>query len=943
MYKKPLACLLIFTFLFIPLKSEESKYFDSMENREAGPWGWNIHNGNKITTEFWNFGSISSPGNHITDIVWNGLGYGYEFGLLVTAEVEVTPYSHQDAYVKLDENGNPVIDTEGDTVWVACVISEGLMSYPEVSPDNSEIWGWEPVNGYMLENHIAMSDQPYTWPTNWNSWPGRFGDGIILADQESYFVIEDSYNKEFEFYPVADDSTIRGLGLTIECRYFQFSDPNLEDCLFMVYDITNIGDYTLNDIQIGFWGDPHIGGPANYADDLSMYNLEYNLAYAWDEDGNSDIIGVTPGYFGLTLIETPDNVGMQSFHAPPFFAQNAPRNDDYFWTNFLQPGTYDSTNSIVSGDFVFVMGSGMFSIGSGETKTVSAAMILGSDYNDLIQNTQIAQFNYPGRLSSYPLQQHDIDLIYPSYNDVISGSVSIQWNSTSFDGNPLFVDIYYNSNNGGSWELIAEGISDIGTYSWDTETVIDGYNYQLLMYAYNDSTSGVIISEYFIINNPANEVGIEVLLLQPNSHVNNPTLSGNITFGWRAGDADGAPVTINITHNDGEEYFIQNEVNDGICVFQSTDLANGWYSFRIDATDGYHIGESNVTGSILIHNEFESIPYSAIDHSNGYATGIVSVNIINSSNITGHIYEISIDDSSETSLTYDVLDMNAGEVVLENGYIYSPESDGPLFDGLRLNFDNQNLNINYELTGWTENSNCNLVTNIKPFNNLLSRRYPADYEIRFFDELVDSSSQPDHGYIKTNFEIWETTDSNNIEKRLFIVIELSQDSLWTPGERVIILQDSIFSVGALSWEIILNYPTDGETIMPILGDIYQIFTYRPFTSQDTYQINTSGLTIKGSESNIPNQYSLNQNYPNPFNPNTTINFTIPTESYTRIVVYDIMGRKVKELINSRLTAGSHNILWNGKNNFGIESSTGIYFAKMTTPEYSKTIKMVLMK
>ena len=44
-----------------------------------------ILNGNKITTEIWNFGSISSPGNRVTDIVWEGLGYGYEFGPFIGA------------------------------------------------------------------------------------------------------------------------------------------------------------------------------------------------------------------------------------------------------------------------------------------------------------------------------------------------------------------------------------------------------------------------------------------------------------------------------------------------------------------------------------------------------------------------------------------------------------------------------------------------------------------------------------------------------------------------------------------------------------------------------------------------------------------------------------------------------------------------------------------
>ena len=67
-----------------------------------------IITGNKITSEIWNYGSISRPGNRITDIIWEGLGYGYEFGPFICAEVPVAPQSHQDAYPK-EENG--------DTTW----------------------------------------------------------------------------------------------------------------------------------------------------------------------------------------------------------------------------------------------------------------------------------------------------------------------------------------------------------------------------------------------------------------------------------------------------------------------------------------------------------------------------------------------------------------------------------------------------------------------------------------------------------------------------------------------------------------------------------------------------------------------------------------------------------------------------------------------------------
>ena len=58
-----------------------------------------IINGNKITTEIWNYGSISSPGNRVTDIIWEGLGYGYEFGPFICAEVQVNSSKHNDSYI----------------------------------------------------------------------------------------------------------------------------------------------------------------------------------------------------------------------------------------------------------------------------------------------------------------------------------------------------------------------------------------------------------------------------------------------------------------------------------------------------------------------------------------------------------------------------------------------------------------------------------------------------------------------------------------------------------------------------------------------------------------------------------------------------------------------------------------------------------------------------
>ena len=113
-----------------------------------------ILNGNKITTEIWNYGSISSPGNRVTDIVWETLGYGYEFGPFICAKVPLLSDGHQDAFYEV---------SNGDTSWYARMISDGLTSLGgEVSPDGLEFYGWEP---------LAFNDDltvPYGDPTSEN-------------------------------------------------------------------------------------------------------------------------------------------------------------------------------------------------------------------------------------------------------------------------------------------------------------------------------------------------------------------------------------------------------------------------------------------------------------------------------------------------------------------------------------------------------------------------------------------------------------------------------------------------------------------------------------------------------------------------------------------------------------------------------------------------------
>ncbi len=94
---------------------------------------------------------------------------------------------------------------------------------------------------------------------------------------------------------------------------------------------------------------------------------------------------------------------------------------------------------------------------------------------------------------------------------------------------------------------------------------------------------------------------------------------------------------------------------------------------------------------------------------------------------------------------------------------------------------------------------------------------------------------------------------------------------------------------------------------------------------------------------LPKTYSIDQNNPNPFNPTTSINFALPTAAKTRIDVFNILGQKVKTLVDEYLTAGNKRVEWDGTDDRGNAVASGIYLYKMTANDFTETKKMMLMK
>ena len=102
-------------------------------------------------------------------------------------------------------------------------------------------------------------------------------------------------------------------------------------------------------------------------------------------------------------------------------------------------------------------------------------------------------------------------------------------------------------------------------------------------------------------------------------------------------------------------------------------------------------------------------------------------------------------------------------------------------------------------------------------------------------------------------------------------------------------------------------------------------------------------SLGGGGVTLPDAYVLEQNYPNPFNPKTSISFSVGNDAYVNLVVYNLLGEVVNVLVDEFRAAGDYTVDWNGNDLSGRTVSSGVYFYKLTSGDYTETRKMMLMK
>jgi hypothetical protein len=132
----------------------------------------------------------------------------------------------------------------------------------------------------------------------------------------------------------------------------------------------------------------------------------------------------------------------------------------------------------------------------------------------------------------------------------------------------------------------------------------------------------------------------------------------------------------------------------------------------------------------------------------------------------------------------------------------------------------------------------------------------------------------------------------------------------------------------------------GQVIQTRSGEVEHMVTglYENTSTGAKIYKRTFVVSVENISSEIPEEYKLEQNYPNPFNPTTTIQFSIPEQSLVKLEVFNSLGEKVTTLVSEELNAGNYKYEWNAE-----KLSSGIYFYKLSSDNFSEMKKMILLK
>ncbi|MGP8330649.1 MAG: hypothetical protein ACT6FF_10090 [Methanosarcinaceae archaeon] len=946
------------------------------EDRKKG-----IHNANKILTIFYNFGGIGN--GEVSPRLESGI---YPIGS-----------GHSYIYEFMPMVGAPVADDSGRVIHI---FSDGAVTtkYRDESPDGYQ-WGFEPLPGYAnpAQDFLAMSDNPNSWPDSWpdrdanwdGGWNGEYGK-YARSDQDSYYRMNDYTNDEFAFYPDPDNPEMRGLGVEVAVRGYQWAHVAAEDIIIMTYRITNKSPTNYPQVMFSMYGDADIGDAGDVSDDDAWFDTDRDIVYQWDHNNRGDW-GGPPAYFGYKFLESPgnpldgidnDNDGLADESQYDGIDNDGdwdPEVDDIGSDGLgsLDQGYPGPDNDGTEGNGIPDTGEPNFEItDNDESDQIGLTSFNAAPWPSIIaeNDEDLWMRTIPGNFSDI-LQTRDLTFLYgsgyialpPTHTrkfsiallfgedlyDILRNGVVMQniydsdYNFAKPPLKPLLTAVPGDHKVTLYWDSIAEHSRD-PIYGLDFEG-----------YTIYRSTDPAFLQNWIITDADGNKTfNKPIMQFDYANGLNGPHPVGINGAQFNMGNDTGLRYTFtDTTVENGQTYYY------AVCSYDkgydTTFVEIGVYEdlhlmpiapaectkkIVINATGEV---ESTDDNTVVVTPDGPALGYQPpevveINHIEGIGTGQILVSVIDPYIMQDEdVYEIRFA-MLEGSKTYNVFRVSDETKLLPaDSYYLNGEELNPLFDGLNLIVvDHPKIEIAYDSLRWVSgNSNYNVIIDErKPYRNDPN---PADYEIYFFDEIADTSLITGH---TTPFKVKNLTTGQFINFRVASPRDTTQ---WRFGDDIYLFEyvESL-DREKYTWILDILPPDTANGIAPVLpanGDIFRIKTFRPFTENDIIRFRMKkGAEDKELAKNsldkiavVPNPYVATasweaQHYYNFGRGEQKLDF-IHLPAKCTIKIFTIRGALVATLEHdSGIEDGTES--WNLLSKDGMRIAYGVYIFHVEAPE-----------
>lgn len=536
-------------------------------------------------------------------------------------------------------------------------------------------------------------------------------------------------------------------------------------------------------------------------------------------------------------------------------------------------------------------------------------------------------------LFSHVRQDPDaITITSPTASSVWTGASEITW--TSDRAATDSVEVWLSQNHGDDWTLVGATEMGNGSFTVDASFLADTPLARVRLVVLNGDSrvAGRSVSPAFHIDGDGNSA--PVLAIDDEDLRFSPTLTSptyDLTF--TAGDAERAPLTVNVGYStDGGATYTEIEAVTGgvsrpdpqVLVLDVASLPNSAAArFRIELSDG--TSTVSAESAVFIKQSARVVKANVLQVE-GAGRGSILARVVDEDALTGHRYRVTIDDTDPFAKTFSVIDLDSEVPVPELANV--PFSDGvqesPVFDGVALIVqDAESGEADASQTGWTTGASTLDVEVVGGQSRISILTIPllateTTYTLTMTAAVAGTSVAR---YAIPEQEVFFTVTGDDGQPRTFVFDDKNNDGMPGSNDRLFIQEPDANGDLQLAWE--LKFTADGDTVLPVAGDVFTLVPSPKLSSADVFEFATDAAGVNAEEGAPARTIEIVSGYPNPFTERLTVDYRLDHPSMVRLEVIDALGRRVATLVDETRSAGDQQATW------AADVASGVFFVRLT--------------